>query len=255
MSWCAQRIHTDLHPQHSENADTSSQGVANSANSAQQDPVSKSADVRSLLHGIGADLREGIGFLWHRHALRVMAISSLFLQSGVSAMIYASQYTMINQGLTAFQISLLDTAFAAAALIGSLIASRAVAHAPTGLLLIVGSLTTVLITLLAVIWHSYTLLMVWMALFGFTLPIFGAVGAGYLFSLTPSGLQGRVNSVMGFVQIAFSSFMPLITGALVAALLVNQAFLIATILTAIAALLICSTPSLRKLGTPDTWQH
>ena len=82
-------------------------------------------------------------------------------------------------------------------------------------------------------------------------PLVGTVAQGYIYSVTPSNLQGRVASLMSVLETGLSA---LVRGALVQAGQVGPSYGLGLAAT-LAALAAVSAGGLRSLGTPSTWNR
>ena len=85
-------------------------------------------------------------------------------------------------------------------------------------------------------------------------PLVGTVAQGYIYSVTPSNLQGRVASLMSVLETGLSALVPLTVGPSVQAGQVGPSYGLGLAAT-LAALAAVSAGGLRSLGTPSTWNR
>ena len=204
--------------------------------------------------GVRRDIAEAFAFLWRQPVLRSLAGVDLFLSVAFNGLSYAAMYALIDRNYSAVQVSMLDMSLAVGMLAGSAAAGWLVQHVRTGRLLSVVSMMTVIVTLAALLWHSYSALVAWFVLLGLAVPAYGSACMGYLYAVTPMRMQGRINSMMAMVELSATTVMPAVAGALVHAGKASVAYGVPVAAAVSAALLLLNNRTIGVLGTPDRWK-
>jgi len=177
-----------------------------------------------------AEIAEGLGWLWRRHALRLLAVC-LGVMNLAGAGTFAIWVLWARQrlGLEDVGFGALVTAYAAGGLLGTLVASRLDAAVGPAVLLRAGLCTEAACQLALALTRSP-----WIA--GATLVVFGA--HAMVWGTVTVSLRGRVNSVSFLFDLGGAALGTLLGGGLAAALGITAPFWLAsgavTVLTVVA---------------------
>jgi MFS family permease len=202
-----------------------------------------------------ADMAEGLRFVWEHVGVRCMMIWGGLINLAGGFVVVAITLRLVRAGTHPVSIGLVETAAAAAGLLGALIAPIIVTRSPTGLV----SIALTLINAVLIVPLAWTTNVVatgaLMAAATFLVPANNAGISAYLVSVVPDALQGRINSAAGFISSGLSPLGPLLAGIALATLGATQALLVGAALTAATVLPLIASRTIRTLGRPDTWTN
>ncbi len=200
-----------------------------------------------------ADLSEGFAFIVRQPLFRVLTVWSALTNLAVNALFFAAVLRMIEAGVPAYQIGLVETAAGACGVLGAVVAPWIIDRVPTGWLTV------------AVAW-SFLPLVVPMALWGSPAVVAAALSAGlflnpagnagigsYRVAVTPPELLGRVQATTMFASLSAMPLAPLLAGALLAGLGSGTAIMALGGLTALAALIPTLSATVRRVPRPAAW--
>lgn len=163
---------------------------------------------------LGADIREGVSWLWNQPLLRIMAlITGLFNFTTAGAPLIVIVIARAQHADEA-AIGAIFSVGAVGGLIGSLIASRLQRRLSFGQVILGSLWIMVVVTPLYAFSPSPLLLGLLTSVFFFTAPIYSVVMLSYRLPLIPDTLQGRVNSVFRLSAFGFIPLGSALTGIL-----------------------------------------
>jgi len=194
---------------------------------------------REQPRSLRAEIAEGLGWLWRRHTLRLLAVC-LGVMNLAGAGTFAIWVLWARQrlGLEDVGFGALVTAYAAGGLLGTLVASRLDAAVGPAVLLRAGLCTEAACQLALALTRSPWIAGATLVLFGAHAMVWGVVTVSLRQRLVPEPLQGRVNSVYFLFDLGGAALGTLLGGGLAAALGITAPFWLAsgavTVLTVVA---------------------
>lgn len=251
MAVLARLIRTDL--QVTEAPADRSEGAANLPATESDIETPARDSFRSTTKRVFTDIGEGFAFVWSKRLLRTMFLMSMVVNAGFAFTVNTSVYYLMSQGYSAFDVSLTQSAFAVFMMVASTLAGKYLERFRSGRLLIIAFTGMFGVALLSTVSHTYLALMVWLSLYGIALPFIASTMQGYMFSSTPSHLQGRVNSLAAMTEMGMTAFVPAVAGALVAVNRPTLSFSIGAAVAAIAVVVAVAHPGIRNLPRPSLW--
>jgi MFS family permease len=184
---------------------------------------------REQPRSLRAEIAEGLGWLWRRHALRLLAVC-LGVMNLAGAGTFAIWVLWARQrlGLEGVGFGALVTAYAAGGLLGTLVASRLDAALGPAVLLRAGLCTEAACQLVLALTRSPWIAGATLVLFGAHAMVWGVVSVSLRQRLVPEPLRGRVNSVSFLFDLGGAALGTLLGGGLAAALGVAAPFWLAS---------------------------
>ncbi|MDP9847053.1 MFS transporter [Streptosporangium lutulentum] len=183
---------------------------------------------------VRADIGEGMRWLWHHSAIRMLAISlflmNITLFAGFSILVL---YSRERLGLNEYGYGILITVSAVGSLIGVMIAPRLQARFSDSLLLRIGliieTLTHVGLALATTVWVAGPVLIA----FGVHGSILGAVSVTLRQRSVPDELRGRVQSVYMMLVVGGSALGALVGGSIARWLGITGPFWVSAVVMAV----------------------
>ncbi|QWF21817.1 MFS transporter [Nocardioides sp. LMS-CY] len=201
------------------------------------------------------NLAEGFTFIRARPLFRVLTVWSALTNLAVNALFFAAVLRLIEGGVPAFQIGLVETAAGVAGILGAIVAPWLIDRLPTGRLTVAIAWSFVPLVVPMALWNSPAVVAAALAL-GLLLNPAGNAGIGsYRIAVTPVELQGRVQSTMQFVSMSAMPLAPFIAGALLTGLGGGPAIAVLGALTALVALIPTLSTSVRAVPRPAAWER
>lgn len=202
-----------------------------------------------------ADMAEGLRFVWEHVGVRCMMIWGGLINFTGGFTFVAVTLRLIQVGTRPALIGLVETAAAIAGLAGALVAPTIIRRVPTGWLTI--ALTFAIAVLIVPQAWSTNVVAVGalLAAATFLVPANNAGISGYMVSVVPDELQGRVNSAAGFMASSLAPLGPVLAGVALAAIGGATTMLTGAAMTAATALPLLLSTTIRDLGRPDTWDE
>lgn len=201
------------------------------------------------------NLAEGFAFIRARPLFRVLTVWSALTNLAVNALFFAAVLRLIEGGVPAFQIGLVETAAGVAGILGAIVAPWIIDRLPTGRLTIAIAWSFVPLVVPMVLWNSPAIVAAALALGLFLNPAGNAGIGSYRIAVTPVELQGRVQSTMQFVSMSAMPLAPFIAGALLTGLGGGAAIAVLGGLTALVALIPTLSTSVRAVPRPAAWER
>jgi predicted MFS family arabinose efflux permease len=203
---------------------------------------------------IRQSLVEGFRFIWERPFFRVLLVWSALVNLLVNALFFVAILRLIQGGFAPVQIGLVETAAGAFGLLGAIAAPRLIARFRTGALTVVIAWSFVPLAVPMIFWNNPLVVSAALSAGLFLNPA-GTAGIGaYRMAMTPSDLQGRIQSTNQFVSMSTMPLSPLLAGALLAGLGGGAAIAVLGGLTALSALIPTLSRSVRDVPRPAVWQ-
>jgi hypothetical protein len=200
-----------------------------------------------------ADITEGVRFFWRQRALRAIILWGALVNFAVTLVLVLVTLRLVRAGVHPAAIGAIDTIGAVSALAGALLAPRIVQRARTGATTIVSGL---LIggSIVPMAWTTNVVAIGALLAAGFfLLPANNAGISAYMASLTPDGMQGRLNGAAGFLAEGLRTAGPVLAGVLLAALGGTGATLVGAGCAAASLLPLVLSGEVRRLDRPDRW--
>lgn len=199
------------------------------------------------------DLAEGMGYITRHRFLRVVLVWSAWVNLTINAIFFVTVIRLVRGGFTAGQIGLAEAAASGCGILGAVLAPAIIERYATGRLTV------------AIAW-SWVPLLAPLALWNHPVVMAAALGAGlllnpagnagilsYRVATTPDALQGRVSSTMAFTSWSTMPLAPVAGGVLLTTLGGPGAILALGLATALGALFITASPSVRGVPKPAEW--
>ena len=200
------------------------------------------------------DLTEGFGHIGRSPLLRVLMVWSALANLAINALFFTAILRLVQAGFAPYQIGLVETVAGTCGIVGAFIAPALIDRFATGRLTI------------AVAW-SFVPLIVPMVLVDHPAVVAAALGAGvllnpagnagiqsYRIAVTPSGLQGRVQSSSQFVSMSTLPLAPVVGGLLLARVGGEGAMVVLAGLTMLVALVPTLSRDVRAVPRPAVWR-
>jgi MFS family permease len=199
-------------------------------------------------------LAEGIRFVRSVSFLRTGILIFSLLNLGFGGMLYALNLHLVSTHTQPVLIGLINAVAGAAMVIGALLAGPLVKRFPSGPLSIacLGVAVVGIVGLAAT--TTYVFYLVWMAVATILIPPLNAGLLGYSVAVTPSELQGRMNSVLALSSVAVSPIAPIVAGALLGPLGVNLTMSLFAVILLTGVVLMAANRDIRRIGKPDSWE-
>ncbi|MBB3045296.1 MFS transporter [Nocardioides soli] len=201
------------------------------------------------------NLAEGFTFIRARPLFRVLTVWSALTNLAVNALFFAAVLRLIEGGVPAFQIGLVETAAGVAGILGAIVAPWLIDRLPTGRLTVAIAWSFVPLVVPMALWNSPAVVAAALALGLFLNPAGNAGIGSYRIAVTPVELQGRVQSTMQFVSMSAMPLAPFIAGALLTGLGGGPAIAVLGGLTALVALIPTLSTSVRAVPRPAAWER
>lgn len=201
------------------------------------------------------NLAEGFAFIRSRPLFRVLTAWSALTNLAVNALFFAAVLRLIEGGVPAFQIGLVETAAGVAGILGAIVAPWIIDRLPTGRLTIAIAWSFVPLVVPMALWNSPAVVAAALALGLFLNPAGNAGIGSYRIAVTPVELQGRVQSTMQFVSMSAMPLAPFVAGALLTGLGGGPAIAVLGGLTALVALIPTLSTSVRAVPRPAAWER
>ena len=198
-------------------------------------------------------LREGFRFVRHVSFLKTGIVLFGMLNFGFGGLLYALNLHLVATHEQPILIGVINAVAGAVMVIGALIAGPLVKRFRGGPLSIMG-LTVALVGAIGLaVSTTYVEYLVWIAVATVLIPAVNSALLGYTVAVTPSALQGRVNSVLSLSSVAVSPISPIVASALLVPLGVNATMAAFAVVLLLGVILIAANRSIRRIGKPDTW--
>ncbi len=199
-------------------------------------------------------LAEGLRFVWAVKFLRTGVAIFAVINLAFTGIFFTLNLHLVQIGTAPLLIGFIDASVGASMLLGSLIAGPLVKRFPAGRLAVIGMIVAVAGSTGMAFSTHYWEYLVWVAFASILIPATNAALLGYASVITPSQLQGRMNSVLVLSGVAVGPIAPVIAGSLLSLMGVNIAMGIFAALFAFGAAVLALYGPIRKVGTPDTWE-
>ncbi|MCB0905573.1 MAG: MFS transporter [Nocardioidaceae bacterium] len=198
-------------------------------------------------------LAEGLRFIWGRPFFRVLLSWASLTNLVSNAVFFVVLMRLIQLGYPPVQIGLIETAAGLGGIIGALAAPYLIDRVPTGRLTLTVAWMCVL-PLVPLLWWLTPLSAV-VAVFALLLinPAGNAGIGAYRVAVTPDDLQGRVSATSQFLAMSVMPLSPLLGGWLLEHLGGAPAVAILIAASAVLALFISSSRSVRAVPRPRDW--
>lgn len=200
------------------------------------------------------DIADGLRFVWSRPFFRVMMCWSALTNLTINALFFAAILRLVQDGVPAWQIGLVEAAAGACGLLGAVLAPWVIERFATGRLTVVIAWSFVPLLVPMVLWAHPAVVA---AALGLGLLLNPAGNAGiqsYRIAVTPRELIGRVQSTSQFVSLSVMPLAPVLGGALLAGFGGPTAIGVLGAMTAGVALIPTLSRSVRAVPRPAIWR-
>jgi predicted MFS family arabinose efflux permease len=200
------------------------------------------------------DMREGLAFIWQWPMMRVLLTNAALLNAAFGAFFLILVLRMVDAGIHPAAIGAAEGAAGMAGIAGALVGPALIERIPTGWLTVLAVWVLVLAVAPLVLTVDPWIVGGCLMFALFLNPVANAGLDAYRISVTPDEMQGRSqNATMFLAQLAQPVGAPL-GGALLAAYGGTTAMAIVLGLTAIGALQITLSRSIRSVPRPSAWR-
>lgn len=199
------------------------------------------------------DFAEGIRFIAAHPLLRVVTAWAALTNLAVNALFFAAVLRMIEGGVPAFQIGLVETAAGVCGILGALVAPTLIDRLPTGRLTIAIAWSFLPLVVPMALWDSPAVVAAALGVGLFLNPAGNAGMGSYRIAVTPVELQGRVQSTTQFVSMSAMPLAPFLAGGLLAAVGGAATILALGAATALVALIPTCSRSVWSVPRPAAW--
>ena len=199
------------------------------------------------------DLAIGFAFIGKRPLFRVLTIWSALANLAINALFFVAVLRMIEAGIPAFQIGLVEPAAGAFGILGAIAAPALIERVPTGRLTVAVAWSFVPLIVPLALWNEPAVVAAALSIGLFLNPAGNAGIGAYRIAVTPADLQGRVQSTMQFVSMSTMPLAPVLAGVLLSALGGGLAIVALGLVTAGVALIPTLSYAVRSVPRPDDW--
>lgn len=200
-----------------------------------------------------AQISEGVRTTWSVPFFRVLLVWAPLVNLTLNAVAFLTVLRLIRAGQPPVAIGLVEAAFGASAVLGSLAAPWLIARVPTGLFSVAIGWSFVPLSLPLALWPSPGVAATVLVLGFFFVPAGNAGLGAYRVAITPPELLGRVQSAMQFVSRLTMPLSSVLAGALLTTLGGRDAMLTLGALTGLVALIPTLSASVRSVPRPADW--
>ena len=200
------------------------------------------------------EVKEGLAFTMTRPFFRTLMIWAALVNLTVNALFFVAILRLIRAGFHPAEIGLVETAAGIAGILGAIAAPRIIDRFATGKLTVLIAWSFVPLLVPMVFWNHPAVVAASMAAGLFLNPAGNAGIGAYRVAQTPDRLQGRVASASQFLSMSVMPLSPVLGGALLAGLGGPTAIAALAILTALAALVVTFSRTIRRVPRPAVWQ-
>jgi len=211
----------------------------------------------SQIRGTSAfeSLKEGLRFVWAVPFLRTGIAIFALINLAFGGILFSLNLHLVQIHTLPFLIGLIDAVAGATMVVGSIAAAPLVKRFRGGPLAILSMIVTVLGALGLAFSTEYGEYLVWIAVTTALVPALNSALIGYASAITPSALQGRMNSVLSLSSVAVAPASPIVAGALLGSLSVNWAMGLFAVLLLVGGIVFVAFKPIRSIGRPDTWAN
>jgi MFS family permease len=209
----------------------------------------------SHIRGVSAAtmLGEGLRFVWTTAFLRTSIVIFAGINLAFMGIMFSLNLHLVQVHTPPILIGLIDAVAGVSMIAGSIFAGPLVNRFRTGRLtvacmipMLVGGVGLALST-------EYLEYLVAIAVCVLFIPALNSALLGYVTAITPSRLQGRMNSVLSLCGIAVAPIAPVVAGALLGAMTVNASMGVFAVVLLICGAVFLLYPAIRRIGRPDSW--
>jgi hypothetical protein len=210
-------------------------------------PVVKPTRVRD-------DLAAGFGYIARHRFLRVMLIWSAWVNLTINAMFFVALVRLVRGGFSAGNIGLAEAAASGCGILGAALAPAIIDRFATGRLTVVIAWSWLPLVVPLALWNRPEVMAAALGVGLLLNPAGNAGSNAYRVAITPLELQGRVNSTMQFASWSTMPLAPVVGGLLLTLLGGSGAVAALGCATALSALLVTMSRSVRSIPRPAEWQ-
>ncbi|WP_244930282.1 MFS transporter [Nocardioides sp. W7] len=199
------------------------------------------------------DLSAGLRFIADSPFFRVLTGWAACTNLVVNALFLVAVLRLIEAGFPPLQIALVEVAAGACGIAGAIVAPWLIDRVPTGRLTVAVAWSFVPLLVPMLFWNSPLVVAVALSVGLFLNPAGNAGIGSYRVAVTPTELQGRVQSASQFVSMSMLPLAPLLGGVLLESLGGPGAIAVLAVLTAVVALIPTLARSVRSVPRPVEW--
>jgi MFS family permease len=198
-------------------------------------------------------LVDGLRYCWRVPLMRASLGLFALVNLVAGALIIAITLELVQTGTKPFLIGLIEFVSGGAMLIGSLFAGRLLDRIRVGPITITTlALLSVSLVGMALI-EQYWAFLVLLAVPLMLAPALNAGLGGYVVSITPDALQGRLNSVLSLCWLVSAPLSPVLGSQLLANVGIGVTLWVLAGLLVITVVLLIFVRPLWRIGLPDSW--
>lgn len=201
----------------------------------------------------GRDLAAGIRFIAGQPFFRVLTVWAACANLVINALFLVAVLRLVQDGFPPLQIALVEVASGVCGIAGAVVAPWLIDRLPTGRLTVAVAWSFVPLLVPLVFWNSPLVVAVALSVGVFLNPAGNAGIGSYRVAVTPTELQGRVQSTSQFVSMSTMPLAPLLGGLLLEGLGGSGAILVLAVLVAAVALIPTLARSVRTVPRPVEW--
>lgn len=201
----------------------------------------------------GRDLAAGIRFIAGQPFFRVLTVWAACANLVINALFLVAVLRLVQDGFPPLQIALVEVASGVCGIAGAVVAPWLIDRLPTGRLTVAVAWSFVPLLVPLVFWNNPLVVAVALSVGVFLNPAGNAGIGSYRVAVTPTELQGRVQSTSQFVSMSTLPLAPLLGGLLLEGLGGSGAILVLAVLVAAVALIPTLARSVRTVPRPVEW--
>ncbi|MEI5674180.1 MULTISPECIES: MFS transporter [unclassified Nocardioides] len=201
----------------------------------------------------GRDLAAGIRFIAGQPFFRVLTVWAACANLVINALFLVAVLRLVQDGFPPLQIALVEVASGVCGIAGAVVAPWLIDRLPTGRLTVAVAWSFVPLLVPLAFWNSPLVVAVALSVGVFLNPAGNAGIGSYRVAVTPTELQGRVQSTSQFVSMSTLPLAPLLGGLLLEGLGGSGAILVLAVLVAAVALIPTLARSVRAVPRPVEW--
>lgn len=199
------------------------------------------------------DLAEGFRFVWASPFFRVMTAWSACANLVINALFLVAVLRLVEAGFPPLQIAVVEVAAGACGIAGAVVAPYLIDRLPTGRLTVAVAWSFVPLLLPLILWNNPLVVAAALSAGLFLNPAGNAGIGSYRVAMTPTELQGRVQSTSQLVSMSAMPLAPVLGGVLLSGLGGPAAVGVLAVLVAGVALIPTLARSVRSVPRPVEW--
>lgn len=200
-----------------------------------------------------ADIREGLAFVWRHTFTRVVLIMAMLINLALNGLLLVVNLHLYQLGTPPAAIGAIDTIAGIAAVVGSLLAGRAMRRFRLGTIVIAVFWVFVLVSAPIPLTDNVFVIGGLIGIGMLVNPIGNSALMAYRVAITPDRLQGRSMSALAFLSMAITPLAPVLGGWLLGHVNHYVAMYAFVALVAVTAVMVSASATVRAVPRSSEW--